>query len=303
MRDDVQYYRDLYNLERVEALKGPNAMIFGRGGGGGVVNRVTKEAGFQPLRAFTLKGGGFANKRATADFDQPLSSKAAFRLNGLYEDSGSFRRSVHLKRAGLSPTMTFVANDRTRVMAVYEYLHDRRVADRGITSFQGRAVAVDPATYYGNPDDSYVRADVHLASSLVEHHLDRVTIRNRTMLGNYDKGYQNYVPGATAADRTTVALSAYNNATRRKNLFNQTDLVSAVSTGRLRHTLLFGSEFGVQLTENFRNTGFFNNTLTTVNVPYDKADYQCARCFQAESDRCRQSSSRKRRRSVCAGSG
>src|SRR5439155_8187585 len=196
----------------------------------------------------------FANKRATADFDQPLSSKAAFRLNGLYEDSGSFRRSVHLKRVGLSPTMTFVANDRTSVMAVYEYLHDRRVADRGITSFQGRAVAVDPATYYGNPDDSYVRADVHLASSLVEHHLDRVTIRNRTMLGNYDKGYQNYVPGATAAARTTVALSAYNNATRRRNLFNQTDLVSAVSTGRLRHTLLFGSEFGVQLTENFRNT-------------------------------------------------
>ena len=48
VRDDVQYYRDLYNLERVEALKGPNAMIFGRGGGGGVVNRVTKEAGFQP---------------------------------------------------------------------------------------------------------------------------------------------------------------------------------------------------------------------------------------------------------------
>ena len=49
VRDDVQYYRDLYNLERVEALKGPNAMIFGRGGGGGVINRVTKEAGFQPV--------------------------------------------------------------------------------------------------------------------------------------------------------------------------------------------------------------------------------------------------------------
>ena len=36
VRDDVQYYRDLYNLDRVEALKGPNAMIFGRGGAGGV---------------------------------------------------------------------------------------------------------------------------------------------------------------------------------------------------------------------------------------------------------------------------
>ena len=50
VRDDVQYYRDLYNLDRVEALKGPNAMMFGRGGAGGVVNRVTKEALFRPER-------------------------------------------------------------------------------------------------------------------------------------------------------------------------------------------------------------------------------------------------------------
>ena len=75
VRDDVQYYRDLYNLDRVEALKGPNAMIFGRGGGGGVINRVTKEAGFQPLREFTLQGGAFGNKRVTADLDQPLDDR------------------------------------------------------------------------------------------------------------------------------------------------------------------------------------------------------------------------------------
>jgi len=56
-RDDVQYYRDLYNLERVEALKGPNAMIFGRGGGGGVINRVTKEAEFYPIREISLLVG------------------------------------------------------------------------------------------------------------------------------------------------------------------------------------------------------------------------------------------------------
>ena len=42
VRDDVQYFRDFYNVDRVEVLKGPNAMIFGRGGGGGIVNRVLK---------------------------------------------------------------------------------------------------------------------------------------------------------------------------------------------------------------------------------------------------------------------
>ncbi len=57
VRDDVQYYRDLYNLDRVEALKGPNAMIFGRGGAGGVINRVTQEAGFGRCAKSTLQAG------------------------------------------------------------------------------------------------------------------------------------------------------------------------------------------------------------------------------------------------------
>src|SRR5499426_2999329 len=94
VRDDVQYYRDLYNLERVEALKGPNAMMFGRGGGGGVVNRVTKEAVFQPFREATLQGGAYSHKRFAADLDQPLSDTVAIRLNGMYENSDSFRQDV-----------------------------------------------------------------------------------------------------------------------------------------------------------------------------------------------------------------
>jgi catecholate siderophore receptor len=96
VRDDVQYYRDFYNVERVEALKGPNSMLFGRGGGGGVVNRVTKEAGFTPLREVTLQGGSFGNKRFSMDFDQPLGNTVALRLNGRTENSGSFRNNVDL---------------------------------------------------------------------------------------------------------------------------------------------------------------------------------------------------------------
>jgi catecholate siderophore receptor len=268
VRDDVQYYRDVYNLERVEALKGPNAMIFGRGGGGGVLNRVTREAIFRPVRAFTLQGGRFGNKRVTGDVDQPLNNKVALRVNGMYENSDSFRDAVGLERVGVNPTLTFAVNGRTRITAAYEYLHDSRVADRGITSYQGRAVPVDPTTYYGNPKDSHVRAGVHLGSALVEHRFDRLTLRNRSLFGDYDRFYQNYVPGATSTDRSTVALTAYNNATQRQNLFNQTDLVSSISTGRIRHTFLLGAEFGRQLTDNFRNTGFFNNSATTLTVPF-----------------------------------
>src|SRR5262249_7312750 len=138
--------------------------------------------------------------------------------------------------------------------------HDKRVADRGIPSFQNRPVDVDIATYFGNPDDSHVRADVNLISAAFEHQTGRLSIQNRVSFADYDRDYQNYVPGAVSANGSLVSLSAYNNATTRRNAFNQTNLVYGTATGRLRHTILSGAEAGRQVTDNFRNTGFFNNT-------------------------------------------
>jgi catecholate siderophore receptor len=89
------------------------------------------------------------------------------------------------------------------------------------------------------------------------------------MFGDYDRFYQNYVPGAVTADKTKVALTSYNNATKRQNLFNQTDATFSTSTGSIKHNFLLGAEVGRQLTDNFRNTGFFNNTTTTILVAYD----------------------------------
>ncbi len=268
VRDDVQYYRDLYNLDRVEALKGPNAMIFGRGGGGGVINRITKEAGFSSLREIDVQGGSYSNKRLTADYDQPAGESLAFRVNGLIESSESFRDHVDLERSGIAPALTYLHGDDTKITVGYEHFRDERVADRGITSFRGRPADVDRSTYYGNPDDSHVEATVNLASAALEHRFGGLTVRNRTLYGSYDRFYQNYVPGAVTADKSQVALTAYNNATRRDNLFNQTDLTWGATTGSIRHTFLGGVEVGRQLTDNFRNTGFFNNTATSILVPY-----------------------------------
>jgi catecholate siderophore receptor len=72
IRDDVQYYRDLYNIDSVEALKGPNAMIFGRGGSGGVINRVSKQPAWTPVREVAATVGSWANRRVTADVGQPI---------------------------------------------------------------------------------------------------------------------------------------------------------------------------------------------------------------------------------------
>jgi catecholate siderophore receptor len=268
IRDDVQYYRDLYNLERIEALKGPNAMIFGRGGAGGVVNRVSKVAEFADSREFAFQGGMFGNRRFTAGFNERLNDNVALRVDGMFEDSDSFRDYVSLERGGITPTATILSGRNTTITLRYEYLKDTRTADRGITSFRGVPADVDRSTYYGNPDLSHVRADVNVASGIIEHRGSRFTIHNQTSIGNYDRGYQNFVPGAATTDGSQVALTAYNNATDRTNFFNQTDITSIVSTGRLRHTLLFGAEAGRQLTDNFRNTGFFNNTTTSILVPF-----------------------------------
>ena len=269
VRDDLQYYRDVYNLDRVEALKGPNAMIFGRGGAGGVVNRVTKEAGFQPIREALFQTGSFENRRFTADFDQPLGDRLAVRINGVYEDSESFREFVGLERWGIAPTLTYMAGEATKLTLSYEKFHDARVADRGISSSEGRPLDVDRSTFFGNPDESKVRADVNLASALLEHHSGNLVLRNRILFGDYDRFYQNFVPGAVSADRSTVLLTAYNNATGRRNLFDQTDLSWSFDLAGTHHTFLAGTEIGRQESESFRNTGYFDGTATSIRVGLD----------------------------------
>ena len=192
IRDDVQYYRDLYNIERVEVLKGPNGMIFGRGGSGGVINRVVKEAGWSPIRELTAQAGSFDTKRVAFDIGQGINDVAAFRLNGMYEDSGSFRNGVDLKRYGINPTVTIMPTDNTKVVLNAEYVKDERTADRGITSINGRPVNTNRSTFFGDPDRSNADSELMAANALIEHKFNSdVTIRNRTRYATQDKFYQN----------------------------------------------------------------------------------------------------------------
>ncbi|MGZ8377853.1 MAG: TonB-dependent siderophore receptor [Gemmatirosa sp.] len=269
VRDDAQYFRDLYNVERVEALKGANAMIFGRGGGGGVINRVSKEAQWAPIRALTLTGGAFDQRRGAVDVGQAVGTVVAARMNGMYERAGGFRDWSDLTRFGVNPTLALAAGGRTVVRLGYEWFGDERTVDRGVPSFRGVPSGGDPATFFGNPDSSYSTMRVHAGTMTVDHETGRgVTVRNRTRWAQYDKFYQNVFPGAVNAAGTQVALAAYGNATDRANLFNQTDLTYAAATGPVRHTLLLGAEVGRQATDNFRETGYFGGTATSTSVPF-----------------------------------
>ena len=268
MRDDVQYFRDLYNVERVEALKGPNALIFGRGTGGGVINRVSKEADWTPVRELTLQGGSYETRRGAVDVGQVVSDQVAFRFNGMYENSDRFRYDVNLERYGINPTVTVAAGENTRIAANYEHFSDYRTADRGVPSFEGGPVETDVRTFFGDPAQSWSDASINVGTAALEHDLSpMVQVRTRLLFGDYNKMYQNVFPGAVDSTGTLVSMSAYNNRNDRDNLISQTDLTWRALTGGVGHTVLAGVELGRQVSHNLRNTGFFDNVATTVTAP------------------------------------
>jgi len=271
IRDDVQFFRDVYNVERIEVLKGPNAMVFGRGGAGGLINRVTKVAGFDDLRQLHLEYGSDNHRRGTFDIGGGVSDTVALRVTGMVEDSESYRDGVFLERWGVNPTMTVRPNDKFMVTLGYERYEDERTADRGIPSYLGAPVDTDRSTFFGDAGLSVSDAQVDAFSAAFEYRFDNgMILRNRTRLADYQKFYQNVFPGAVNGAGTAVSIAAYNNATDRLNFVSQTDLNWYVDTGSIRHTILAGVEYGQQDTSNFRNTGYFTDVgpnVTSISVP------------------------------------
>jgi catecholate siderophore receptor len=273
VRDDAQYFRDFYNVDRVEVLKGPNAMIFGRGGGGGVVNRVMKRASFGDYREVLTSTDSYGGLRLAGDFDHGIGSGVGLRINGVYENGDSFRRHVDLERYGVNPTVAFQAGPNTRIDVSYEYFHDFRTADRGVPADGDQPIKGFDRTFFGDPDESHAKADVNIGTFSLEHELaEGVTLKNHTQFADYDKFYQNIYPSSYSSETGLVTLGAYNNRNDRQNLFSQTDFIWENRLGGIDQTFLFGFELGRQKSRNQRMTGTFVNGNTTplTNATVDK---------------------------------
>ncbi len=285
VRDDVQYFRDIYNIDVIEVLKGPNAMIFGRGGGGGIVNRVTKKAEFESIREGAVTFGSFDTKRATVDVGAALTQDFAVRVNGVYENSGGFRDFYELERYGFNPTVTANLSDATRLRVSYEYFSDNRTVDRGVPAFRGsgptgtEASPLRPSrparsTFFGDPSLSYSEFEGHIVTATIDHKFDNgLHLRNHTSYGDYDKFYANAFANGSAtgpAGAEQVAIAAYYNDTDRQSFFNQTDLTARLDHGDgIRHTIVVGTEIGRQDTLQFRYDARFSpGNTTSVNVPF-----------------------------------
>ena len=203
VRDDVQYFRDLYNVERVEALKGPNAMIFGRGGVGGVINRVTRQADWTPAREIDAAGRLLDERRVDGRPRPGARTPAWLRAHRRLRELGLVPRRRRPRALRREPDARVRARANTTLRAGYEYFHDDRTADRGIPSFQGRPVSPTRRRSSATPTSSFAhrrRSNVVSASSSTLRR--RLTLRNRIRYGDYDKFYQNVFPGAVNAAGT-----------------------------------------------------------------------------------------------------
>ena len=266
IREDTEMFRDLYNLERLEVLKGPAGMAFGRGGAGGLINRVTKRADFASHSDVTVSVGSKGQMRSTGDFGGKFSDTAAWRLNLMGEDSKGFRDHFYLKRQGVNPTITLAPGGNTTLTLGYEYLHDKRLADRGIPSKSGRPFETSREQFFGNPDQSVSETTTNSFYAILDHTLESgANLRNHFRVSEYEKFYANVYPRDAVTSANQVSIGAYNASNDRTNFFNQTDLTFKFETGGLKHTLLTGVELGHQKNIASRYTG--PNSLVSAGNP------------------------------------
>ena len=270
LRDDAQYYRSLYNVERIEVLKGANALIFGRGGGGGVINRVSKTARLNGNSAsFNASVDSFGAFSIAGDATTRLTEPVALRLNATYEEFDNHRDFYEGRFIGISPTLTVELGPQTRLTAYYTYDDDRRLADRGIPSLNNAPLTGYDRTLFGDPDFNLSRTKVHIARTRIDHEFSSDLSMNASFqFADYDKLYANIVPSGT--DGTDVTLSGYENLTGRQNLIGQANLIWNAQTGSLRHTILAGFEVGDQQTDDSRRIVQFDTAggpVTSITVP------------------------------------
>jgi catecholate siderophore receptor len=284
LRDDALYFRDPYNAERIEILKGPSGMTFGRGGAGGVVNRVTKQPLGPSRTQAEVSLGSWEDRRASVDVNERIG-EVGLRVNGVAEAAQGFRDGFQLRRSGLNPVVAFAAGSDTLLTFGLEHFEDRRTTDRGVPALNGRPYDGPRTTFFGDPGQSPSTAIVDAFSGRVETALGAgVMLRNSFRVTHYDTLRQNVQPNSVVnPDTGKLNLSAYSQANLRTNGFNQTELEAKVALGGLEHLLLAGVELGRQDSDNLRLTGFFGDA-TTLAVDASDPKGSVTRWAAASSD-------------------
>ena len=245
-RDDVQYYRALYNVEQVEILRGPNALLFGRGGTGGILNRVSKKATIdQQFVNYNVSANTFGAYNLQLDTNVDTGEDSAVRINAMYESLDNHRDFFDGDRYGFNPTARFQLSDDTILDLSYEYIDHERFIDRGIpTGANGEPVEAFENIVFGDPENNYQTLDADVFRANIQHNFsDNLKGNFNAFYGNYDKVYANFYAADFAPETNVVTLDGYIDETERENLILSANLVGEFATGSIEHTVIFGGEF------------------------------------------------------------
>ena len=274
VRDDVQYHRSLYNVEQVEILRGPNALLFGRGGTGGIINRVTKKAVVgETFTAHDVGVDSFGAADIAIDTNFQLESGAAVRIN-IHSDSLANHRDHHDgNRVGFNPTMTLKLSPETTAYLSYEYADHERFIDRGIPTINGSPDESLSDIVFGNSAANVQTLEATIMRAQVEHTLSNTSKANFSFTSSsFEKLYQNIY--ASGYDGTLVTMDGYYDPTERDNTIMSANLVNELNLGGVMHTLLTGAEFIQTDNENLRydanwSTTNDDNEIFNITRPMD----------------------------------
>ncbi|KFF42840.1 MULTISPECIES: TonB-dependent receptor [Pseudomonas] len=240
---------DANTIERLEVLRGPATMLYGRGDPGGTFNVVSK----QPLAERTVTLGSQVNdqgmKRGTLDASGPLDEEGrlAYRLNVVGEGGDTFRDHVETERYGVTPVITWQATDATKVTFEGDFMRNNHPLDRGLTRFPNQRGTPSRDTFWGDKDAGKLHNDNNMAQLRFEHALND----NWTLGGGFQwldgslKGnaIEANGPSSLGADGRTLQRNFNYRKLEWTDKDYQLNLTGHFSTGGFEHTLLTGIEY------------------------------------------------------------
>jgi iron complex outermembrane receptor protein len=263
---------DMANVEDVEVLKGPAAMLYGRLEPGGLINVVTKRPLTTPHFSIQQQVGSYNLARTTADATGPLTSDGSllYRVVGEYFSSRSFfTRAPDARTEFVAPSLAWRPSARFQANVSVEYRnYDPLLAD-GIPAIGTRPASIPVTTWTGDVGDwgNIKKTLVNVGASYLVNANWKV---HASALANWQRYNAGEMTAVSIDDTPGPTFGNVGNGpwfvhvpSNGRNL--AVDATGHVRTGQIDHTLLIGTDY-YQL--NFSYQGFVNGfaPIDTINI-------------------------------------
>ncbi len=246
VRESGQVRRSTANVERIEILKGPASVLYGRSAGGGVINLVSKQARFDAKSSVTLRGGSWENVGGTIDINHVVNPNVVVRLTADREQAHSFRSGIRSRNEMVSPSILIDTRQGLRWTAQYTWDNVWRVPDRG-PSYETLPAGVSIRTGFQHPGD-YVEDRLRvLRSDLVYDFAPAWSLRWVASRREASQDFDHYFAGTYTAATGLIRPSYAWQQTDNRTTSNTLDLTGKFKTGSIEHDLLVGLEVSDEL--------------------------------------------------------